>query len=324
MKKALIIQTAFIGDAILSTALLPSLTDLGYSCDVLVRKGNGVFFDGHPLVNKLLIWEKDDFKTKYKSLFSLKKQIKKNKYTLVINLQRYAATGYLTAFSGAKYRLGFSNNPFSAMFSHKTPHSVKENYHETKRNVDLLKLAHPEAKLHKPILHLSENELASVAQYKSKPYICIYPGSVWFTKRLSVDKWKSLISKIPLGIPVYFMGAPNEKELCNTIMDADNAMHKNLCGELSIMQSAALGKDALMNYCNDSSPVHFLSAVNAKISAFFLSTSSIFGFYPISDVSYIQEVKNLDCKPCGMVGKKECPLGHFKCNEQLIPETKLI
>lgn len=323
MKKVLIIQTAFIGDAILSTALLPTFSDLGYSCDVLVRKGNGLFFEDHPLVNKLLIWEKSDFKAKYKSLFSLKKQIKSSNYNLVINLQRFAATGYLTAFSGAKYRLGFSNNPLSALFSHKIPHRIKNNYHETERNIELLKLLHPEAKLYKPNLHLSNILLESVAHYKNNPYVCIYPGSVWFTKRLSVPKWKELLTQIPSNFKVYFIGAPNEKALCNDIMDNDNPMHKNLCGELSIMQSAALGKDAKMNYCNDSSPVHFLSAVNANISAFFLSTSSVFGFYPISDKSLIQEVANLDCKPCGMVGKKECPLGHFNCNEKLIPKTLL-
>jgi hypothetical protein len=28
-------------------------------------------------------------------------------------------------------------------------------------------------------------------------------------------------------------------------------------------------------------------------------------------------VKNLECRPCSKIGYKKCPLGHFKCMEQI-------
>jgi heptosyltransferase-2 len=320
VKKVLLIQTAFIGDAILATATLSTLKSLGFSVDVMVRRGNEIFFNEHPDCHRVIVWDKKGAVGKYTSLFKIISEVRKNQYHAVVNLQRFAATGLLTALSGAKYKLGFTQNPLSFAFSHTLKHSVKENYHESYRNLDLLHLAFPDAQHSNPILFLTEDVLKSVKEYKNQKYICIYPGSVWFTKRLSNDKWLELIQLLPQDHTIYFLGAPNEKEMCEELINLASSRHsnlKNLCGELSLMQSAALGKDAEMNYCNDSSPVHFLSAVNANITAFFLSTSPIFGFYPISKNSRVLQAENLPCKPCGMVGKVECPLGHFNCDKNL-------
>ena len=43
MKKVLLIQTAFIGDAILATAAVEALAQRGHEVHVLVRKGNEIF-----------------------------------------------------------------------------------------------------------------------------------------------------------------------------------------------------------------------------------------------------------------------------------------
>ncbi|WP_239512993.1 glycosyltransferase family 9 protein, partial [Klebsiella aerogenes] len=63
-------------------------------------------------------------------------------------------------------------------------------------------------------------------------------------------------------------------------------------------------KDAIMNYVNDSAPMHFCSAVNAPVDAIYCSTIPAFGYGPLSDKSYIIETKQpLACKPCGLHGK---------------------
>lgn len=321
--RILLIQTAFIGDAILATALLESIANAYQTkVDILVRKGNGIFFENNPNVGQLLIWDKKGSSGKYKSLLKLIKTVKGNRYHTIINLQRFAATGLLTALSGAKQKVGFTQNPLSAFYTHKIKHRIAENFHEVDRNFELLSLINKEAKNLAPKLYIDQNTSNSIQQYQSDKYICIFPGSVWFTKRLGTDKWVELINQIPENIKVFFLGAPDDNSLAQEIME--QVQHKNcqnLCGQLNLLQSAALGKDALINYCNDSAPVHFLSAVNARVETFFLSTSPIFGFYPISEQAKVRQATNLNCKPCGMVGKKECPEGHFRCNLEV--DTKL-
>ena len=56
----LLIQTAFIGDVILATALLEYLhrTEPDTPVDFLVRKGNEGLLKGHPYVRHVLVWDK--------------------------------------------------------------------------------------------------------------------------------------------------------------------------------------------------------------------------------------------------------------------------
>ncbi|MCX6117253.1 MAG: glycosyltransferase family 9 protein, partial [Proteobacteria bacterium] len=111
-KRILVIQTAFLGDAVLATALLEKLHRLAPNAqiDFMVRKGHEALTQHHPYIHKTIIWDKSSNKFKY--VISLLKQIRGSKYDLVINLQRFASTGFLTAFSKAKFTIGFSQNPW--------------------------------------------------------------------------------------------------------------------------------------------------------------------------------------------------------------------
>ena len=95
----LLIQTAFIGDVILMTALLEYLhqTEPATPVDVLVRRGNEGLLAGHPHVREVLIWDKKH--RKYAALWELLGQIRAARYGRVVTLQRFASTGFLTAFS---------------------------------------------------------------------------------------------------------------------------------------------------------------------------------------------------------------------------------
>jgi heptosyltransferase-2 len=285
----------------------------------MVRKGNESLFLQHPFLHEVLIWNKK--KNKYTHLFQLLRKIQKRKYDTVINVQRFAATGLLTAFSGAKEKIGFEKNPFSAFFTQKIKHVVSDGthvLHEIERNQQLI-TSITDAVAAKPKLYPSQKDFDKVAKYKSQHYICIAPASVWFTKQFPADKWISFIHDTADGVFVYLLGAPGDFKLCEEI-DAQ-CSHLNvfdLSGKLSYLESAALMKDAMMNYVNDSAPMHFASAVNAPVTAVYCSTIPAFGFGPLSDKSFIVETKeNLSCRPCGLHGKKECPEKHFNCAHQI-------
>ncbi|NCI50609.1 glycosyltransferase family 9 protein [Sediminibacterium roseum] len=327
MQKILVIQTAFIGDVVLATGLLEKLHAKfpAGAIDILVRKGNEPLFHDHPFVNEVLVWDKKG--SKYRNLFSLIGKIRRTRYDLVINVQRFAATGLVTALSKAKHTIGFDKNPFSFLFTDAIRHEITEHgkiLHETERNHALIASLTDE-KAAKPRLYPSKENFDAVAQWKGKPYICIAPASVWFTKQFPAEQWATFIRSLPPSLHVYLLGAPGDASLCSKIgSGSGNASVTNLAGRLGFLESAALQKDAVMNYVNDSAPMHFASAVNANVAAVYCSTIPAFGFGPLSDNSHIIEIEQkLSCRPCGLHGRKECPLGHFHCagwirNEQLL------
>ncbi len=313
--KFLIIQTAFIGDVVLATSMVEKLKESypNSSIDFLLRKGNESLLTNHPHLRQVFVFDKKQ--GKYKNLFGLLLQIRREKYDYVINAQRFFASGFLTAFSGAKETIGFNKNPLSFLFSNSVDHSISagdHDNHEVKRNHGLIE-ALTDASYTRPRLYPSKEDFEKVK--KATPYICIAPASVWFTKQLPADKWIELIHKQPEGLTIFLLGAKGDQALCKEIKDAcsDHAV-EILAGQLSFLESAALMQNARMNFVNDSAPLHFATAVNAPVAAMYCSTVPAFGFGPLSDVSHVFETnEKLDCRPCGLHGYKACPKGHFKC-----------
>jgi heptosyltransferase-2 len=315
MKKILVIQTAFIGDVVLATSLIENLHQQfpEVKIDILVRKGNESLFQSHPFLNQVLVWDKKN--NKYQNWVGLLFKIRSSQYDLVLNAQRFAATGAWTAFSKAKIKIGFDKNPFSFLFTHAVVHQFSEKgQHEIDRNHQLLSSLFV-TKVAMPKLYPTASDELAVSSYQQLPYLCIAPASVWFTKQFSIEKWVDLINEIPFKGPIYLIGGPGDKLLCDQILQKINRkLVVNLAGRLSFLASAALQKKAVLNYVNDSAPMHFASAVNAPVVAVYCSTLPNFGFGPLSDRSFIVQTNEaLACRPCGIHGKKQCPLKHFDC-----------
>lgn len=322
MRRFLIIQTSFIGDVVLATAIAEKLhRHFSESrIDVVVRNGNEDLFADHPFIHKVWIWEKR--KNKFGNLLKLALNIRKQHYHEVINLQRYFSTGLLTVLSGGNITRGFDKNPLSRLFTIRVKHIIEANgtLHETERNQQLIADITGEAAA-RPKLYPSAADQKSIAAYTSGPYICCAPASVWFTKQYPAENWVSFISTLPENLRVYLLGARSDAGFADAIFGRSSSqMVVNLCGKLTFLQSAALMQQARMNFVNDSAPLHFASAVNAPVTAIFCSTVPQFGFGPLSDKRYIVQTDvKLDCKPCGIHGYRKCPLGHFKCGYTLHP-----
>ncbi len=326
--KILIAQTAFIGDVILATGLIESLTEAypDAQVDFLLRKGNEGLLQGHPKLHKVLVWNKKEGKTK--NLIKLIGSIRQEKYDLLINLQRFASSGILTVLSGAKETRGFSKNPFSTFFSKKFEHNISPESakppHEAERNHSLI----ADLEGVKPTnlrLYPTPSDFDKVKSLTQSPYICVAPASVWYTKQLPAEKWASMIDALPFEGNIYLLGAPGDIATCEKVKELSHKENiKILAGQFSLLQSAALMKSSSANFVNDSAPMHISSSVDAPTCAVFCSTIPGFGFGPLSSKRAVVEIEaKLDCRPCGLHGRSSCPKGHFNCamnlkNEQFV------
>ncbi|MEQ8324391.1 MAG: glycosyltransferase family 9 protein [Vicingaceae bacterium] len=318
MKRFLIIQPAFIGDVVLATVLIEKLHDLfpDSKIDFLLRKGNEDLLIDHPKLNRVIVWSKSEHK--YLNLLKVIYQVRRKPYHLVINAHRFTTSGLISWLARAREKVGFDKNPFAFSFTYKVNHDIGNGIHEVRRNLKLIEHLGGHNN-YRPKLYFSENDQRRVNDLVSKPYVSLAPASVWFTKQMPKEKWAELIERIPDHIFVCLLGGANDVHLCEQIAllsKRENVI--NLAGKLRMLESAALMKSSLMNYSNDSAPMHFSSAVNAPTTAFYCSTIPDFGFGPLSDESFVcQTNEALSCRPCGLHGKTACPQGHFKCGTNI-------
>ena len=320
MQKILVIQTASIGDVILSTPVIENLHTRfpEAAIDLLIKKGMEELFAGHPFINDLIIWDKS---RKYRDFLRVLKIIRKKRYDLVLNIQRFFLTGLVCVFSDARKTIGFDKNPLSFLFTERMKHEFRPGVHEAERNLSLISGLTGKDGSRMPKLYPGPEDEKTVRKFKSGSYVTISPASLWFTKQFPAEKWVELIRSLPGETCIFLLGSPEDRALCEQILkSSDNRKVMNLSGSLRFLESVSLMKDALMNYTNDSAPMHFASAVNAPVAVVFCSTVPAFGFGPLSQAqTIIQTTLPLACRPCGIHGREECPEKHFQCALSISP-----
>ncbi len=325
MSRFLIIQTAFLGDVVLALPVAQHLRAANPEATIhmVVRSGNAAVLENHPAIDHIHTWDKR--KGKYKNLFRLIQTLRQYRFTEVINLQRFAASGWLTLFMKSPVKKGFDKNPMHRFYTKVFPHQIpdlevdRDNHntvHEVQRNLQMVAGSHPPA--HRPQLFPSYIVKRCLTELvDGRDYFVIAPASVWYTKQWPLHKWQALLRQLPQQKAVFLIGSKADRKLADKLVQ-EHPQAENLCGQLSMLQSAALMEQALRVFVNDSGPLHFASGVNARVTAIFCSTIPEFGFGPLSDeAKVVQEPGTLACRPCGLHGKRRCPLKHFRCAEDI-------
>lgn len=325
MSRFLIIQTAFIGDVVLALPVAQYLRVHHPTATIhfVVRSGNESLLENHPAIDHIHTWNKRQ--GKYANLWRLARTLRHYRFDEVINLQRFAASGWLTLLMKSRVKKGFAKNPLHRLFTHSFPHDIPnlaaaataEQYlHEVQRNLQLV--AGDAPAIIRPQLYPSEADYHVVDEMvDGRRYFIVAPASVWHTKQWPVKQWERLLAHLPQQIAVFIIGSKADIAIGNQLLDA-HPQAENWCGKLTMLQSAALMKNALRVFVNDSGPLHFASGVNAPVTALFCSTMPAFGFGPLSDESRVVETtKPLSCRPCGLHGKRACPLKHFDCAQTI-------
>jgi heptosyltransferase-2 len=131
-----------------------------------------------------------------------------------------------------------------------------------------------------------------------------------------------LIEKlIEKDFAVAIFGGTEDKEICTAL--EIHPLVKNFQNENDLLETASLMKKCSAIITNDSGLMHLASLLKIPVVAIFGSTVKEFGFFPIYKNSVIVENQNLSCRPCSHIGKSECPKKHFKCMNEIQPETIL-
>lgn len=338
-KSQLVIQTAFLGDLILSIPLFQEIKKQ-FPKDKLIlvcKSGLGDFFLKEKIIDQVYEVKKND-RGSYKkiisqlndlnieNLFCIHRSMRSQLTSLQIKAQRKI---------GFKSWLGFFIFKDQVVFESSWPEALRQLKILTPINDDIKSrlaeknwhfLNQPDGKGHLPpipstLRPLIENQMEKSQTGQLKKKVALFPGSVWATKKWTMEGYASVANSfLAEGFQVYLMGGPDEKDLCLSIQKLSLASEV-LAGRLSIVQSIDFIKSCAAVIANDSAPTHMAASQNIPVVSIFGPTTLDFGFRPWSSNAVIVENNNLNCRPCGKHGPQVCPLGHHHCMKHIEPAT---
>ncbi len=323
--KILVIQTAFIGDLIMTTPIFRALREVfpKAQIDVLVIPQSSIILKYNPYIDKIYTFDKKSgVVRKIFSFFHIIQRFRKEKYDIGISVQSSYTSAFILLFAGIGRRIGYRRLLFA---SDKV--LLPKGLHNRLRVLKLLEPLSKKSFSDSTEIFLSEAEVLKAKEIIDKYSnpnnikIAIAPGSVWETKKWPWEYYAEL-AKLLLSdnIDVFLIGSKQENELCEKIIShSQNPNTFNLAGKLNLLESTALISEMDLLVCNDSSPLHIANAVGTDVFAFFGPTVQRFGCFPYRPNDKMLEV-TLDCRPCSKHGGHRCPLGHHNCMELIKPE----
>ncbi len=323
-KNILIVQTAFLGDVILTTGLIRGTHQVfpDAAIDVLVIPQTAGVLKNNPYIREILLFDKRS--NKLKAFRQTLKLLRAKRYAVVITPHRSFTTGMLIKLAGIPERVGFDVSPIRHFLTHRV--AVPATGHTSQKNVHLLSAFGRKKVCPESELFPSEKDKAKVRLLMNnftnrRPTIAIAPGSVWPTKRWPKSYFEELTETLKNDFNLVFIGSKEERDLCAEIIDSAGAKTAlNLAGILTILESAAAIQQCDLMICNDSGALHIANAVQTDVFAFFGPTIQSFGFYPYRSNDHVFEVIDLYCRPCGKHGHKSCPEKHFRCMLEITPQ----
>ncbi|HOJ37480.1 MAG TPA: glycosyltransferase family 9 protein [Ignavibacteriales bacterium] len=317
--KYLVVQTAFIGDCILTLPLVQKIFEKNNNVkiDILTTPQCKEIFELSPYVNEIIIYDKKNKHKSLKDTYFYAKQLSKKNYDIIVSPHRSFRSSILSFLIGGKERISFDKSSFSFLYTKKVKYQA--NKHEIQRNLSLLScnLEDNDLKKLKCNLILEKNFIEKYTKDERKK-IAIAPGSVWETKRYPLNYFIEIIDFLMKNEYIIFLiGSNSEKYLANKIKEYYPKII-DLTGELTLKETFYLLKDIDLLIANDSAPTHMGALMDINVLTLYCSTVPEFGFYPFNEKGYYLS-ESISCKPCGIHGYKSCPQKHFKCALELTP-----
>lgn len=310
-RKLLILRFSSIGDIVLTTPVirackqqLPS-TEIHFVC----KKAFASILEQNPYIDKLHTFDSD-----IKEIYP---QLKREGFDLVIdlhnNLRSFRLKQHLKvkSYSFQKLNLLKLATVMTKRLSWLPQKHIVQRYFDTVKVLGV----QDDGKGLEYFIPENHQQLPNNAVLPDT-FVALVIGGSYFTKKIPFNKLQEIcrISKHPL----VFLGGKEDAD-CASLLHKEFPQHHNLCGALTLHQSAFVIREAAWVITSDTGLMHIASAFNKKIISVWGNTVPEFGMGPYlpHKENKILEVKGLTCRPCSKLGYHKCPKGHFKCMNQI-------
>ncbi|MBI3292152.1 MAG: glycosyltransferase family 9 protein, partial [Elusimicrobia bacterium] len=348
-KRVLIVQTAFLGDAVLTTPLVRAVKE-GFPSAVIIvscTPETAAVFRGAHGVTALVIDDKrgrgtgrgpfDPFdrlragsaqgRQGAKGLlgfWQMVRRLRRLHCDVALLPHRSVRSALLVRLAGVPRRIGFETSPGRWWYTDRVPFLWGE--HDIHRNLRLLeplgvrafrglnRPSSPQVTVG-PSAHATAGELLEQQGVRAEELLVgIAPGSLWATKRWLPERFAAVADSLvrEFQARILLFGSAADRPVVQSVKRAMHYPCIDLAGQTSLGQLIALTARCRLFLSNDSGAMHVAVATGVPTIALFGPTTQELGFAPYGETHQVIE-RELPCRPCSLHGGPRCPEGHFQC-----------
>ncbi len=318
MNRILVVQTAFLGDVVLTTPLFRALRRRfpDARLDLLTTPAAAPLVEEDPHLDRVLVYDKKGGD----GMAAAVRRVRVGRYDLLVAPHRSPRTSLVGALAGVPRRVGFADAGLAFLYHTLVDRPLAR--HEVDRNLALLRGLGEAPTPGDRVLCVGytpretgevDRVLEGAGVPPDAPLAVLCPGSVWTTKRWSADGFAAVGRALAGdGLRVAVVGGPDDRAVSARVARGIGPGAVDAAGRTSLKALAAWMDRARLLVTNDSAPLHVAAARGTPTVAVFGATTLDLGFGPFHGRARVVEV-DLPCRPCGLHGGNRCPEGHFRC-----------
>ena len=329
-KKYLIVGPSWVGDMVMAQSLFIDIKQREPESviDVLAPAWTSAIVDRMPEVSELVSANFSHGKLSLTERFRLGKSLRSGGYTDAILLPNSLKSALLPFIAKIAKRTGFIGeqrwglvNDIRKLHKPSLPMTVQRFV-----ALGLPKDAEPRSLTSIPAPKLLANQESAQAVMHElgltldKKVLVLCPGAEFGASKQWPAKYYAEVANhyLAQGWQIWLMGSDKDQAVCGEIDGLTGSKCDVLAGKTLLPQAVDLISKASMVVSNDSGLMHIAAALQVPLVAVYGSTDP--GHTPpLSDNHSIARL-GLDCSPCF---KRDCPLGHLDCLNNLLPNTVL-
>ncbi len=325
-ERIVLIKPSALGDIVHALPVLTALRRRYPRAHIswVVNRGYAPLLQGHRDLDEVLPYDRHvaqrGWRAAAQSWSAFLRQLRQRRFDLAIDLQGLFRTGIMMLTTRAPRRVGLGTAREGAAWTYtdvlpvadiNTIHAVDRYW----RAAEALGVGDGPKEFHLPVTDEARNWAETVTNGYPRPWLMLGPGARWMTKRWPPEYFAALARRAGerFGATVFLVGGDDERAAASAVRQRLRGSSRDLTGQTTLPQLAALLQRADVMLANDTGPLHLAAALGRPVVApYTCTTVRRCGPYGWQENAVETSVS------CGGSFIKRC--SHRTCMDELTPD----
>lgn len=314
IRKICIVKPSALGDIVHSLPFLHAIRARFPAAEIhwVVARGLHDFLDGHPLIDRLWLIDKDRWKQLSRlastagELLDLWRGLGRERFDLAVDLSGILRSGLITAATRARYRVGFKESDEGSPIFYTDKVHGDMGIHAIDRYLDVA--AHLGCQTGEIVYPMPPYDPAPPLMKTLPPeYVVMSPSAGKEANRWPAERFGELAAR--LNLPSVLIAGKGDAKVIDAVMARAAGQAINLAGRTTLKELIAVIARAKYFITNDTGPMHIAAALNVPVFALFGPANPV-RTGPYGKIHTVI-MEDLACAPC--YAWKPCEKHGWRC-----------